>query len=163
MQFLDIGSGVGGVCLLAAVIGGAEATGIEIRRDLHEASMEWHRLSAAAIPSMANALQRQSQRLINQDATSHVSCAQAIQNADVIFINNKCFDDHSSTQPQSLNSRLAFTLQHHMKLGACCITTAPVATTDGELTQAETFPLPSGSVSWTLREHFAYLTCRRVK
>jgi len=38
LKFLDLGSGMSGVCWMAALLGGAEATGMELRLESHAAA-----------------------------------------------------------------------------------------------------------------------------
>lgn len=159
INFLDIGSGLGGVCLLAAVVAGANATGIELDSVLHKESVKWHEAGARQIPSLARGLLDQSKRLICANVLDG-RCIPLIQNADVIFINNVLFNDviHGT----SLNTKILNLLIKHMGRSACCVTTHPMGSTHpGRSVQViKKFEMPSYSVSWTNKPVSAYITRR---
>ena len=159
INFLDIGSGLGGVCLLAAVIAGANATGIELSRVLYNQSVKWHEAGARQIPSLARGLLDQSKRLICADVLD-VRCIKSIQNADVIFINNVLIND--MINGTSLNTEIQQLLIHYMGKSACCVTTHPIASIHpGRSVQViKKFEMPPYSVSWTNEPVSAYITCR---
>ena len=61
VEFVDIGSGVGGVRLMAALMAGAEATGVGLSFECHNAARKWHLTCARAIPASHSSPRRHRQ------------------------------------------------------------------------------------------------------
>ena len=113
VKFLNIGSEVGGGCLMAAVMVGAEATSVLLSLECRNAAVEWHLDCAKAIPAMSRALTQQADRLIHGDVLQLKVGIAAIATSDVIFINNLLFSE--TKYGSSLNASLAELLQAHAK------------------------------------------------
>ena len=126
VEFVDIGSGVGGVRLMAALMAGAEATGVGLSFECHNAARKWHLTCARAIPAMSTALTQQADRLLHGDVLPLNATIAVIATADVIFINNLLFSE--ITHGTSLNASLAELLQAHAKETSCIVTTTPLTT-----------------------------------
>ena len=162
VKLLDLGSGLGGVCLMAALLGGCEATGIEIQPEFHEGAQQWHKNVATHDRLLACMLNKQSEeRLFCGDMLS-VQYRRLYAEADIIFCNNLLFDraDNDST---ILNGHLAIKLRDWAtNPNVIIVTSAAVCGSQGGLglQQVKTIQLPDRSVSWSPRGIQLHMTCR---
>jgi hypothetical protein len=140
VQFLDVGSGDGSVLLTVSVLtadkdGPWRVAGIENTAGVHASSMEWLTSIGRACPMMSAAVADIQRNIFCRDASnptdSHV--VRCFAEADVIFINNLCFDATLHTGGRTLNMKL---IDSMMKF--CTVKATPtVIITTSELTSLQ--------------------------
>lgn len=137
LQFLDIGSGDGGVLLSVSILTGHDGgpwgvAGIEVTEGIHASSMEWLTAIGRQCPAMIGAVVEIQRNMFCRDASNpkdpHV--VKCLGEADVIFINNLCFDATIQAGNRTLNMKLIDSM-----LKFCTVKSAPtVVITTSELT-----------------------------
>jgi hypothetical protein len=141
VQFLDLGSGDGSVLLAVSVLtaciegGPWGVTGIENIVGVHASSIEWLMAIGRRCPMMLPAVEDIQRNIYCRDACNptdtHV--VRCLGQADVIFINNLCFDATIHVGGRTVNMML---IDSMMKF--CTIKSAPtLIITTSELTTAE--------------------------
>ena len=141
LEFLDIGSGDGGVLLSVSVLtsfeGGAwGVSGIEVTPGVHASSMAWLTSIRRTCPMMASAVGDIERNLFCRDASNgtdkHV--VRCFAESDVIFINNLCFDATIQAGGRTLNMKLIDSM-----LKFCTVKETPtLIVTTAELTSVNT-------------------------
>jgi len=155
VKFLDLGSGVGQVVLMAQVIGGVQCSGIEIQPHLHKMAVKWHHAIAGYLPYGRETLLDQAKRLYNMDMLSPAGIEQMAA-SNLIFCNNLLFGDGSTSNvAENLNARLGSALDDVSQKLRGDQTIIVVSTTPIPCNAAKNekrFMLPKESVSWTTTE-----------
>ena len=144
--------------MMAAIIGGVAATGIELQDHLHELAIQWHEDSACGIPGLALMLQEQKDRLIHGNFLTCPKAVHAVQLADVIFTNNLKFVQPGPRGSASLNGKLATHLAKHMRPDACIVSSAELP--HASLSTAE-FQFGPDSVSWIRKSCTGFITTHK--
>ena len=155
---MDLGCGIGGVCLMAALLVGAEAHGIEYNEELHSAALSWHRRVGEHDPPLRAAMAEQQSRIILGDLRCPSAAVNSLmEDMDVIFCNNYEFG-------ANLNDRLyhwmcALNLKKDVCIVTSCALTAATRPGMG-LRYVKKFELPPKSVSWAEVPVTFYLTTK---
>jgi hypothetical protein len=113
LNFLDVGSGDGSVLLTVSVVTAGEdgpwrVSGIEHTPGVHASSMQWLTSIGRECPMMSDAIADMQRNIFCRDASSNTDpqVVRCFGEADVIFINNLCFDATLLTGGRTLNMKL---------------------------------------------------------
>jgi hypothetical protein len=143
LNFVDLGSGIGGVVLATLVLqAGAvvSACGVERDASLHDNMIQWLRSAASRWPWIQHSTQLLEATMINADLTKDGGVVDMLRKADVVFINNYLFESPNGQQPGiSLNDKLKIMLCQHLRPDATLVTTCSLHGRAGRITR----PTPS--------------------
>jgi hypothetical protein len=132
LNFVDLGSGIGGVVLATLVMQAdkvVSACGVEIDADLHDSMVEWLQSTGSRWPWMHHCTQVLKAQMINGDFIEHRGVINVLEEADVVFCNNYLFDPPNNKQPStSLNDKLRALLCRHLRPNATLVTTSSLHT-----------------------------------
>jgi hypothetical protein len=113
LNFLDVGSGDGSVLLTVSVVTDGEhgpwrVAGLEHTPKVHDSSIQWLTSIGRECPVMSDAIADMQRNIFCRDATSQTDTqvVRCFGEADVIFINNLCFDATLKKGGRTLNMKL---------------------------------------------------------
>jgi hypothetical protein len=130
LQFIDLGSGIGGVVFATLVIHAdiiQNAFGVELSHELNNHMHTWLDAAETNSTALQNTVEIR-KKMIQGDFTNDQTVVGWIQNSDVVFCNNLLYEPDSTLLPElagvSLNERLRQLLTNALiKHGACVVTT----------------------------------------